>query len=76
MMSPGFERGLPAKQGFGQGEYKYFDDPLPKKGAVFAACHRPVKGAQGFHRAHHKHGVSRVTSGKRHTMGVVFHDAK
>jgi hypothetical protein len=43
--------------------------------AIFAVRDRPVKGARGIHRVKHRHGVSRVHSGRRHMLGVVFHDA-
>jgi hypothetical protein len=43
---------------------------------VFAVHHRPVSGARGAYRVNHRHGVSRVRSGRRHTLGVIFHDAK
>jgi hypothetical protein len=43
---------------------------------VFAVHHRPVQGSRGFYRVNLRHGVSRVRSGKRHTAGVIFHDAK
>ena len=43
---------------------------------VFAVHHRPVQGTRGFYRVNLRHGVSRIRSGKRHTMGVIFHDAK
>lgn len=36
---------------------------------------RPIKGVHGYYRANMKHGVSEVTSGRRHTIGVIFHDA-
>ena len=42
---------------------------------VFANRHRPVRGARGFYRAAVRHGVSRVRSGRRFTLGVIFHDA-
>ena len=45
------------------------------EGLVFANRHRPVRGARGFHRATVRHGVSRVESGRRLTLGVIFHDA-
>lgn len=45
-------------------------------GAVFAVHHRPVRGARGFYRATMRHGVSRVRSGRRQTLGVIFHDAR
>lgn len=42
---------------------------------VFAVHHRPVKGSRGFYRVNLRHGVSRLRSGHRHTLGVIFHDA-
>jgi hypothetical protein len=42
---------------------------------VFAVNHRPVAGTRGFYRATLRHGVSRVRAGKRHTLGIIFHDA-
>jgi uncharacterized protein len=44
-------------------------------GVVFAVHHRPVQGARGIYRVNLRHGVSRVRSGHRHTLGVIFHDA-
>jgi hypothetical protein len=44
-------------------------------GVVFAVNDRPVLGKRGFHRVKMRHGVSRVLSGCRHTLGVIFHDA-
>jgi uncharacterized protein len=44
--------------------------------AIFAVHHRPAKGARGSYRVNLKHGVSRVRSGRRHTMGIIFHDAR
>jgi uncharacterized protein len=43
---------------------------------VFAVHHRPVQGARGFYRVNLRHGVSRIRSGHRHTVGIIFHDAK
>jgi hypothetical protein len=45
-------------------------------GVVFAVHHRPVQGTRGVYRVNLRHGVSRVRSGHRHTLGVIFHDAK
>jgi len=42
---------------------------------VFAVHNRPVQGTRGFYRVHLRHGVSRVRSGRRHTLGIIFHDA-
>jgi hypothetical protein len=44
--------------------------------AVFPVHHRPAKGARGFYRATMRHGVSRVRSGHRRTLGIIFHDAR
>jgi hypothetical protein len=50
--------------------------PLARGDAViFAVRHRPVRGARGFYRVNLRHGVSRIRSGHRHTLGVIFHDA-
>jgi uncharacterized protein len=51
--------------------------PLSQGDAVaFAVHHRPVQGTRGSYRVNLRHGVSRVRSGQRHTLGVIFHDAK
>jgi hypothetical protein len=51
--------------------------PLAKGDAVAFAVHvRPVQGTRGFYRVNLRHGVSRIRSGHRHTLGVIFHDAK
>jgi uncharacterized protein len=42
---------------------------------IFAVHHRPVQGARGIYRVNQRHGVSRVRSGERYTLGVIFHDA-
>jgi hypothetical protein len=42
---------------------------------VFPVNHRPVAGARGFYRATMRHGVSRLHSGARFTLGIIFHDA-
>ena len=50
--------------------------PLGKGDAVvFAVHHRPVQGSRGVYRVNLRHGVSRLRSGHRHTLGVIFHDA-
>jgi len=43
---------------------------------VFAVHHRPVQGTRGVYRVNLRHGVSRVRSGHRHTLGVIFHDSQ
>jgi hypothetical protein len=43
--------------------------------AVIAVHRRPVQGSRGVYRVNLRHGVSRVRSGLRHTLGVIFHDA-
>jgi len=43
---------------------------------LFAVDQRPVQGARGYYRASMRHGVSRLRAGRRHTLGVIFHDAK
>jgi hypothetical protein len=45
-------------------------------GVAFAVHHRPVDGSRGVYRVNMRHGVSRLCSGRRHTLGVIFHDAK
>jgi uncharacterized protein len=51
--------------------------PLRRGDAVvFAVRDRPVQGTRGTYRVMLKHGVSRLRSGHRHTLGVIFHDAK
>jgi len=42
---------------------------------VFAVNQRPVRGVRGFYRTNLRHGVSRVRSGQRHSLGIIFHDA-
>jgi len=51
--------------------------PLRQGGAVvFAVHHRPVRGTRGTYRVKLRHGVSEIRSGQRHTVGIIFHDAK
>jgi hypothetical protein len=45
------------------------------EGVVFAVNHRPVQGTKGAYRVALRHGVSRIRSGARATLGVIFHDA-
>jgi hypothetical protein len=45
-------------------------------GVIFPVHHRPVKGTKGVYRVNMRHGVSRVRSGQRFTMGIIFHDGK
>jgi hypothetical protein len=50
--------------------------PLGQGDAViFAVNHRPVNGTRGTYRVTMRHGVSRLRSGQRHTLGLIFHDA-
>ena len=50
--------------------------PLSQGDAVvFAVHHRPVQGTRGVYRVNLRHGVSVLHSGRRHTLGVIFHDA-
>jgi hypothetical protein len=44
-------------------------------GVAFAVHHRPVRGTRGTYRVNLRHGVSRIRSGQRHTIGIIFHDA-
>ena len=46
------------------------------EGVVFAVRHRPVQGTRGSYRVNLRHGVSRLRSGHRNTMGIIFHDGK
>jgi uncharacterized protein len=51
--------------------------PLAQGDAViFAVNERPVRGSKGFYRVKMRHGVSRLRSGHRFTLGLIFHDAK
>jgi uncharacterized protein len=43
---------------------------------IFTTRERPARGARGAYRVASRHGVSRVTSGLRYTLGVIFHDAQ
>ena len=50
----------------------------PRQGdaVIFPVHHRPVRGSRGTYRVNMRHGVSRVRSGRRYTLGVIFHDAR
>lgn len=51
--------------------------PLGKgDGVLFAVNVRPVRGARGDYRVTMRHGVSTLRSGQRHTLGIIFHDAR
>jgi hypothetical protein len=45
-------------------------------GVVFAVHNRPVVGKKGCYRVNLRHGVSRLRSGSRYTLGIIFHDAQ
>lgn len=51
---------------------------VPRRGdcIVFPNRYRPVRGTNGTYRTTYKHGVSRVTRGRRHALGIIFHDAQ
>ena len=50
--------------------------PLAQGDAVlFPVAQRPVNGTRGSYRVNMRHGVSRLRSGVRHTLGIIFHDA-
>jgi uncharacterized protein len=50
----------------------------PQQGqiVIFTTRYRPAQGSRGYYRVNIKHGVSRVRSGTRYTLGVIFHNAK
>ena len=51
--------------------------PLGRGDAViFPVHHRPVQGSRGIYRVNLRHGVSRIRAGHRHTLGIIFHDAR
>jgi hypothetical protein len=51
--------------------------PLARgQGTIFPVHHRPVQGTRGPYQVNMRHGVSRLRSGRRHTLGVIFHDAR
>ncbi len=46
------------------------------EGVIFAVNERPVRGTRGDYRVKLRHGVSRLRAGSRHTLGIIFHDAR
>jgi hypothetical protein len=42
---------------------------------IFATRDRPAAGARGYHRLQMRHGVSRIRSGRRYALGIIFHNA-
>jgi uncharacterized protein len=76
-----------ARRDFGGGEFVLTEQrprmqsraevvPLDQGDAViFPVHHRPVQGTRGVYRVNMRHGVSRLRSGERYTLGIVFHDA-
>jgi uncharacterized protein len=54
-------------------------DVVPLKqgdAVVFPVHYRPVQGSRGSYRVNMRHGVSRLHAGRRHTLGIIFHDAQ
>jgi hypothetical protein len=49
---------------------------LQGQAVVFAVNSRPVKSSRGYYRVNLRHGVSKLHQGNRHTLGIIFHDAK
>ena len=45
------------------------------EGVIFPVHHRPVEGSRGTYRVTMRHGVSRLHARRRHTVGIIFHDA-
>jgi uncharacterized protein len=45
------------------------------EGVIFPVHHRPVEGSRGTYRVTMRHGISRLHAGRRHTVGIIFHDA-
>jgi hypothetical protein len=50
--------------------------PAQGEAVVFTTRVRPVRGSRGHYRAQVRHGVSRIVSGSRYTLGIIFHDAR
>jgi uncharacterized protein len=51
-------------------------DPALGEGVIFTTRWRPVRGTRGYYRVNVRHGVSPLTRGIRHTLGIVYHDAE
>lgn len=51
-------------------------NPVLGEGVIFTTRWRPVRGNKGFYRVSIRHGVSTLTQGIRHTLGIVYHDAE
>ena len=49
----------------------------PQQGdaVIFTTNFKPVKGAKGYYRSRMRHGISEIKSGRRHALGIIFHDA-
>ncbi len=78
----GQQRPTPLLLQYAEGDYNCLHQdrpevvPLRQGDAVaFAVHHRPVQGSRGTYRVSLRHGVSRLRSGHRHTVGIIFHDA-
>ena len=50
--------------------------PRQGEGVIFTTRWRPVRGMRGHYRVNMRHGVSAITRGIRHTLGIVYHDAE
>jgi hypothetical protein len=50
--------------------------PRQGEAVIFTTRWRPVKGSRGYYRVNIRHGVSAITRGLRHTLGIVYHDAE
>lgn len=51
-------------------------DLVQGEAVIFAVNQRPVHGSRGVYRVAMRHGVSRLRSGRRHTLGIILHDAR
>ncbi len=50
--------------------------PRLGQGMIFPVRHRPVRGAHGFRRHAMRHGTNAVETGRRNTLGLIFHNAR